>query len=429
MVAPPYDIDAVRRDFPILEQEVNGHPLVYLDSAASSQRPLAVLDAVRRHYKTSHANVHRGAHELSARATEAYEDARACVAAHIGAEDAAEIVFVRGTTEAINLVASSWGKARIGPGDEILLTKMEHHSNIVPWQLLAEDTGATLRFVDVSPEGRLVLEDYGRMLSERTRLVGVTHISNSLGVINPVREIAALAHEAGALCLVDGAQAAPHLALDMGELGCDFYAFSGHKMCGPTGIGALWARRAILEDMPPYQGGGEMIASVTLDGSTWAAVPHKFESSRPERRASPVPSASVRRFAIWTGSVWTPSDGTRRSSWGMLSNDSARSKGFGSTDQPTGAWVFCLSRTWTSTRTTWRRSSIRRVSRSGPVITAINHSWSTSESMRPLVPVSTCTTRLRRSTPSAKRSTSPASSSAAVIERTPPVRRTHERTR
>ncbi len=281
MVAPPYDIDAVRRDFPILEQEVNGHPLVYLDSAASSQRPLAVLDAVRRHYKTSHANVHRGAHELSARATEAYEDARACVAAHIGAEDAAEIVFVRGTTEAINLVASSWGKARIGPGDEILLTKMEHHSNIVPWQLLAEDTGATLRFVDVSPEGRLVLEDYGRMLSERTRLVGVTHISNSLGVINPVREIAALAHEAGALCLVDGAQAAPHLALDMGELGCDFYAFSGHKMCGPTGIGALWARRAILEDMPPYQGGGEMIASVTLDGSTWAAVPHKFEAGTP----------------------------------------------------------------------------------------------------------------------------------------------------
>ncbi|MEJ2311049.1 MAG: cysteine desulfurase [Gemmatimonadales bacterium] len=280
-VAPPYDIDAVRRDFPILEQEVNGQPLVYLDSAASAQRPLAVLDAVRQHYETSHANVHRGAHELSARATEAYEDARTCVAAHIGAKDAAEIVFVRGTTEAINLVAGSWGRARVGPGDEILLTKMEHHSNIVPWQLLAEATGATLRFVDVSPDGQLVLDDYDRMLSERTRLVGVTHISNSLGVINPVREISALAHEAGALCLVDGAQAAPHLALDMGALGCDFYAFSGHKMCGPTGIGALWARRALLEAMPPYQGGGEMIASVTLDGSTWAAVPHKFEAGTP----------------------------------------------------------------------------------------------------------------------------------------------------
>jgi cysteine desulfurase/selenocysteine lyase len=281
VVAPPYDIEAVRRDFPILEQKVNGQALVYLDSAASSQRPRAVIDAVRRHYETSHANVHRGAHELSVRATEAYEDARACVAAHIGAEDAAEIVFVRGTTEAINLVAGSLGKAHIGPGDEILLTKMEHHSNLVPWQLLAERTGATLRFVDVSPEGRLVLDDYARMLSERTRLVGVTHISNSLGVINPVREIAALAHEAGAFCLVDGAQAAPHLALDMGALGCDFYAFSGHKMCGPTGIGVLWARRAILEEMPPYQGGGEMIASVTLAGSTWAAVPHKFEAGTP----------------------------------------------------------------------------------------------------------------------------------------------------
>ncbi len=281
MVAPPYDIEAVRRDFPILEQKVNGQALVYLDSAASSQRPRAVIDAVRRHDETSHANVHRGAHELSVRATEAYEDARACVAAHIGAEDAAEIVFVRGATEAINLVAGSLSKDHIGPGDEILLTKMEHHSNLVPWQLLAERTGATLRFVDVSPEGRLVLDDYARMLSERTRLVGVTHISNSLGVINPVREIAALAHEAGAFCLVDGAQAAPHLALDMGALGCDFYAFSGHKMCGPTGIGVLWARRAILEEMPPYQGGGEMIASVTLAGSTWAAVPHKFEAGTP----------------------------------------------------------------------------------------------------------------------------------------------------
>ncbi len=281
VVAPPYDIDAVRQDFPILQERVNGQPLVYLDSAASSQRPRAVIDAIRQHYETSHANVHRGAHELSVRATEAYENARSCVAAHIGAEDAAEIVFVRGTTEAINLVAGSLGSTRFGPGDEILLTKMEHHSNIVPWQLLAERTGATLRFVDVSPEGRLVMDDYGRMLSERTRLVGVTHISNSLGVINPVKEIAALAHEAGALCLVDGAQAAPHLALDMGALGCDFYAFSGHKMCGPTGIGALWGRRAILEEMPPYQGGGEMIDSVTLEGSTWAPLPHKFEAGTP----------------------------------------------------------------------------------------------------------------------------------------------------
>jgi len=276
----PYDVERVRADFPILSQTINGHALVYLDSAASAQRPYQVLDAIRLHYETSHANVHRGAHELSVRATDAYEGARRTVADHIGA-DVAEIVFVRGTTEGINLVAGSWGTANVGPGDEIVLTKMEHHSNLVPWQLLAQRTGATLRFVDVSPEGRLVLEDYGRLLSARTRLVAVTHISNSLGVVNPVREIARLAHEAGALCLVDGAQAAPHRELDMGEIGCDFYAFSGHKMCGPTGIGVLWARRELLDEMPPYQGGGEMISSVTLEASTWADAPLKFEAGTP----------------------------------------------------------------------------------------------------------------------------------------------------
>ncbi len=276
----PYDVERVRADFPILSQTINGHPLVYLDSAASAQRPYQVLDAIRLHYETSHANVHRGAHELSVRATDAYEGARQTVADHIGA-DVAEIIFVRGTTEGINLVAGSWGAANIGPGDEIVLTKMEHHSNLVPWQLLARRKGATLRFVDVSPEGRLVLEDYGRLLSGRTRLVAVTHVSNSLGVVNPVREIARLAHEAGALCLVDGAQAAPHCKLDMRELGCDFYAFSGHKMCGPTGIGVLWARRELLDEMPPYQGGGEMISSVTLETSTWADVPLKFEAGTP----------------------------------------------------------------------------------------------------------------------------------------------------
>jgi len=280
IAAAPYDVERVRADFPILSQTINGQPLVYLDSAASAQRPYQVLDAIRLHYETSHANVHRGAHKLSVRATDAYEGARQTVADHIGA-DVAEIVFVRGTTEGINLVAGSWGAANIGPGDEIVLTKMEHHSNLVPWQLLARRLGATLRFVDVSPEGRLVLEDYGRLLSARTKLVAVTHISNSLGVVNPVREIARLAHEAGALCLVDGAQAAPHRELDMSELRCDFYAFSGHKMCGPTGIGVLWARRGLLDEMPPYQGGGEMISSVTLEASTWADVPLKFEAGTP----------------------------------------------------------------------------------------------------------------------------------------------------
>ena len=280
LATPTYDVQAVRRDFPILDTAVHGVPLVYLDSAASAQRPRSVLDAVYRHYETSHANVHRGAHELSVRATEAYENARDTIARHLGA-DAEEIIFVRGTTEAINLVAGSWGMANLGAGDEVLLTKMEHHSNLVPWQLLAERTGAVLRFADVTPEGRLDLSDLAGLLSERTRLAAVTHVSNSLGVINPVREIADLVHAAGAVLLVDGAQGAPHLLADVTALGCDFYAFSGHKMCGPTGIGALWGRSELLDGMPPYQGGGEMISTVTLEGSTWAATPHKFEAGTP----------------------------------------------------------------------------------------------------------------------------------------------------
>jgi cysteine desulfurase/selenocysteine lyase len=293
VAARAYDVQTVRRDFPILDRTVHDVPLVYLDSAASSQRPRSVLDAMRRHYETSHANVHRGAHELSVRATEAYEGSRRTVADYVGVA-AEEIVFVRGTTEAINLVAGSWGIANLGQGDEVLLTKMEHHSNIVPWQILAERTGARLRFVDVTPEGRLDMADLTRLLSGRTRLVGVTHVSNSLGVINPVREIAELAHAAGALCLVDGAQGAPHLLSDVAGIGCDFYAFSGHKMCGPTGIGALWARGELLEAMPPYQGGGEMISAVTLDGSSWATVPHKFEAGTPNIAGAVGLAAAIR---------------------------------------------------------------------------------------------------------------------------------------
>ncbi len=300
VAAPAYDVQAVRHDFPILDRSVHGVPLVYLDSAASAQRPRSVLDSIRRHYETSHANVHRGAHELSVRATEAYEESRQTVAEYVGA-GAAEIIFVRGTTEAINLVAGSWGIANLSADDEVLLTKMEHHSNIVPWQLLAERTGARLRFADVTPEGRLDMADLTSLLSERTRLVGVTHVSNSLGVINPVMEIAKLAHEAGALCLVDGAQGAPHLLANVADIGCDFYAFSGHKMCGPTGVGALWARRELLEAMPPYQGGGEMISSVTLDGSTWAAVPHKFEAGTPNV-AGAVGLAAAIRYLTGLGS-------------------------------------------------------------------------------------------------------------------------------
>ncbi len=272
------DVTRIRNDFPILHRTVNGHPLVYLDNAASSQKPAVVVAAVSGYFLTSHANVHRGAHRLSIEATEAYESARAIVADFIGGRTK-ELVFTRGTTESINLVAASC--ANLSEGDEILLTLMEHHSNLVPWQLIAARTGARLRFAGLTADGRLDLEDLASKIGPRTRMVAVTHVSNTLGVVNPVAEITALAHEAGALCLVDGAQAVPHLEVDVAEIGCDFYAFSGHKMCGPTGIGALWGRRELFDSMPPYQGGGEMISEVRLDGSSWAAVPHKFEAGTP----------------------------------------------------------------------------------------------------------------------------------------------------
>ncbi|UCF21673.1 MAG: cysteine desulfurase [Gemmatimonadota bacterium] len=275
------DVAAIRRDFPILAQEVKGNRLVYLDNAASAQRPRAVLEALNRYYERDHANVHRGIHELSSRATRAYEGARETVARFIGAGDVGEVVFVRGTTEAINLVASAWGSYAIGEGDEILLTLLEHHSNIVPWQLLARRVGAQLKFVDIDDEGRLRMEQLEGLLTERTRLVAVTHVSNGLGTINPVGEIVTAARRVGARVLVDGAQAAPHLPLDVKALDCDFYAFSGHKMCGPTGIGVLWARRELLEEMDPYQGGGEMIELVELDRSTYKAPPHKYEAGTP----------------------------------------------------------------------------------------------------------------------------------------------------
>lgn len=280
MTRKALDVERIRNDFPILNRKIHGQPLVYLDNAASSQKPAAVVAAVSGYFLNSHANVHRGAHHLSVEATDAYESARAVVADFIGGRTK-ELIFTRGTTESINLVANSWGGANLREGDEILLTLMEHHSNLVPWQLIAARTGAKLRFAGLTAEGRLDLDDLAAKIGPRTRLVALTHVSNTLGVVNPVAEVARLAHEAGALCLVDGAQSAPHLDVDVVDIGCDFYAFSGHKMCGPTGIGALWARKELLEEMPPWQGGGEMISEVRLEKSTWAAVPHKFEAGTP----------------------------------------------------------------------------------------------------------------------------------------------------
>ena len=279
--SPRLDQTALKAQFPTLAQEVGGHPLVYLDNAATSQKPQQVLDALSAYYEHDNANVHRGIHELSRRATVAYEDARVKLAKFIGAADSAELVWTRGTTEAINLVAGSWGLDTLEEGDEILLSSMEHHSNIVPWQLVAHRTGARLRYIEMDEQGRLVIDDLPGLLTDRTRIVAISHISNALGTVNPVRDIVEQAQRVGALVLVDGAQAAPHRRVDVKELGCDFYAFSGHKMCGPTGSGGLWARRALLESMPPYHGGGEMIRMVGRNESTWAEIPHKFEAGTP----------------------------------------------------------------------------------------------------------------------------------------------------
>ena len=275
------DVESIRRDFPILRQTINGHALVYLDNAATSQKPQVVIDAITRYYAEDNANIHRGVHALSVRATDAYEKVRITVQRFIGAAEPEEIVFVRSATEGINLIAQTYGRSEIGKGDEILITTMEHHSNIVPWQMLCRQTGAVLRVAPINDDGELILDQYEKMLSDRTKIVAVTHISNALGTINPLSEIIDLAHRHGARVLVDGAQAAPHLCIDVQALDCDFYVFSSHKVYGPTGVGVLYAKRELLEEMPPYQGGGEMIQSVTFDETTYNDVPHKFEAGTP----------------------------------------------------------------------------------------------------------------------------------------------------
>lgn len=276
-----FDVHQLRQEFPALHQEVNGKYLAYLDNAATSQKPKKVLEAVGRYYREDNANVHRGIHELSRRATLAYEGARERVAEWLGAAEAAEIIWTRGTTESINLVAATWGMDQLGEGDEILLTTMEHHSNIVPWQLVAHRTGAKLKYIEMDEEGRLRLEDLDTLLTDRTKLVAMNQVSNALGTVNPVERVIEAAHAKGALVLIDGAQGVPHTKVDVGAMDADFYAFSSHKMYGPTGIGVLWARRELLEEMSPYQGGGEMISIVQRDESSWAEIPHKFEAGTP----------------------------------------------------------------------------------------------------------------------------------------------------
>jgi cysteine desulfurase/selenocysteine lyase len=276
-----YDVKQVRRDFPVLGQLVHGKPLVYLDNAATSQKPEAVLDAIDKYYRVGNANIHRGVHYLSERATEEYEGAREKIRGFLHAASAKEIVFVRGATEGVNLVASTFGRMKVRAGDEVLISAMEHHSNIVPWQMLCEEKGAKLRVIPMNDQGEIILDEYRRLLTERTKLVAVTHVSNALGTINPVKQMIADAHRRSIPVLVDGAQAVPHFRVDVRDLDCEFYVLSGHKMFGPTGVGVLYGKEAILEGMPPYQGGGDMIKSVTFERTIFNDLPYRFEAGTP----------------------------------------------------------------------------------------------------------------------------------------------------
>ena len=276
-----FDVDKIRRDFPILRQRVHGRRLVYLDNAATSQKPQVVMDAIGQYYERDNSNIHRGVHFLSEHATEEFEGARRIMESFLNAADASEIIFVRGATEAINLVAQTYGRTHVHAGDEVLITAMEHHSNIVPWQILCEEKGARLRVAPITDSGELLLEDFENLLGPRTKIVAVTHVSNALGTINPVQRIIEIAHRGNIPVLVDGAQAVPHLKVDVQALGCDFYVFSGHKVYGPTGIGVLYGKSALLDAMPPYQAGGDMISSVTFEKTTYNKLPYKFEAGTP----------------------------------------------------------------------------------------------------------------------------------------------------
>lgn len=277
----PFDINTIRKEFPILEEKVNGKPLIYFDNAATSQKPKVVIDALTNYYYHTNSNIHRGAHYLAAKATEEYEQTREAIREFLNAQYPEEIIFTRGVTEAINLIASTYGRQNIKEGDEIILSTMEHHSNIVPWQMLAEEKGAIIKVIPVTDEGELMLEEYAQLLSPKTKIVSLVHVSNSLGTINPIKVIIEKAHKAGAVTVIDGAQASVHLDIDVQDLDCDFYAFSGHKVYAPTGIGALYGKKEILEAMPPYHGGGEMIKDVSFEKTTYNELPFKFEAGTP----------------------------------------------------------------------------------------------------------------------------------------------------
>ncbi len=292
--AASFDVAAVRRDFPILHQDVNGKPLVYLDNAASSQRPRAVIETISEYYERDHANVHRGVHTLSQRATDAYEGAREIVRNFINAQDTKEIIFVRGTTEAINLVAQSYARPRLRPGDEILISGLEHHANIVPWQLVCEQTGATLKVIPIDEQGIVSFDEFERLIGPRTKLLALAHVSNALGTIVPVEKYITRAKQLGVPVLLDGAQAVPHSKVDVRALQCDFYCFSAHKMCGPTGMGVLYGRKELLEAMPPWQGGGDMILTVTFEKTTYNQLPWKFEAGTPHISGAIALGAAIR---------------------------------------------------------------------------------------------------------------------------------------
>lgn len=276
-----FDVEKIRQDFPILQQKVNGNPLVYFDNAASSQKPIQVIETISRYYKEDNANIHRGVHTLSERATEKYESARIKIQKYLNANSHHEIVFVKGTTDAINLVAQTYGRKNIGKGDEILISYLEHHSNIVPWQMLCEERGAVLKVIPMNEKGELLFDEFEKLLSEKTKILAITHVSNALGTVNPVKWMIQKAHAMGVPVLVDGAQAVPHMLVDVKDLDCDFYAFSGHKIFGPTGIGILYGKEKFLEEMPPYQGGGDMILQVSFEKTTYNTLPYKFEAGTP----------------------------------------------------------------------------------------------------------------------------------------------------